>query len=157
RQQHPLAVRFGKRRHPFLGCTWGDVFLLEFAVCLENDQRDLERQVVLQVGADMLVSAFRITGHPLEMLLDLRVVVDLEMVGGVDVPVERVVVNVVLAEVRNEGRLRRGEACPTDEEKRDKQRDGDQRASSRSTTRGQAHTHKHYLWTNARMTQSRRP
>src|SRR5262245_39482483 len=92
------------------------------------------------------------------MLLDLRVVVDLEVVGGVDVPVEPVVVNVVLAEVRNKGRLRRGEACPTDDEQRDKHRDGDERASSRSTTRGQAHTHKHYLWTaNSRMTQSRRP
>ena len=40
------------------------------------------------------------------MLLDLRVVVDLEVVGRVDVPLEVVVVDVVLAEVRHERRLR---------------------------------------------------
>ena len=156
-QQHPLAIRLGKCRHAFLGGARRDVFLLELAVRLENDQRDLEREVVFQVGADVLIGAFRVARHTLEVLLDLGIVVNLEVVRRIDVPVETVVVNIVLAEIRNKWRLRRGKACPAEEEQGGKQGDGDQRASSRSTTRGQAHAHKQYLWTAIRrMTHSRR-
>ena len=85
-----------------------DVLLLELAVRLEQDQRHLERQVVLEVGADLLVRALGVAGDALEVLLELGVVIDLEVVGRVDVPLELVVVDVVLAEVRHERRLRAG-------------------------------------------------
>ena len=83
------------------------MFCCSNSLCVLNRiERHLERQVVLQVGADLLVGALGVAGDPLEMLLDLRVVVDLEVIGGVDVPLEVVVVDVVLAEVRHELRLR---------------------------------------------------
>ena len=52
RQQHPVARRLGERRHAFLGRARDDVLLLELGVRLEDDQRHLEREVVLQVRAD---------------------------------------------------------------------------------------------------------
>ena len=109
RQHHALAERLGERADAFLRRAGNDVLLLELAVRLEEDERHLERQVVLQVGADLLVRALRVAGDALEVLLDLRVVVDLEVVGRVDVPLEGVVVDVVLAEVRDERRLRGGD------------------------------------------------
>ncbi len=107
RQQHAIAIRFGERADAFLRGAGRHVLLLELAVRLEQDQRHLEREVVLQVRTDLLVGALRVAGNPLEVLLEIRVVVDLEMVGGVDVPVEVVVMNVVLAEIGHERRLRR--------------------------------------------------
>ena len=83
-------------------CCWNS------ARRLIEDHRDLEGEVVLQVRADGLVRAFGVAGDPLEMLLDLRVVVDLEMIGGVRVPLEVVELDPVLVEVRHEGRLRAG-------------------------------------------------
>jgi hypothetical protein len=145
-EHHALTIGFGERRHPFLGGTRRDVLLLEFAVGLENDERDLERQVVLEIGADVLICAFGVAGHTLEVLFDVGVVVDLEVVGGVDVPVEAVVVDVVFPEIRNKRRLCGGQGCPAAHKERDKHGDGDQRASSRRSTRGQAHAHKQYLW-----------
>ena len=101
RHHHPLSGRLGERQHAFLRGAGRHVLLLEFAVRLEQDQRHLRpgRQVVPQIGADLLVGALGVAGDPLQMLFDLRVVVDLEMVGGVDLPLEVVVVDVVLAEV----------------------------------------------------------
>ena len=106
RQHHAVAVRLGKRADAFLRGAGDDVLLLELAARLEEDQRNLEREVVLQVGADLLIRAFGVAGDPLEMLLDLGVVVDLEMIGRVDVPPEVVVPDLVLAEVRDVRRLR---------------------------------------------------
>ena len=63
-------------------------------------------QVVLQLAADVLIGALGVTRDPLEVRLELRVVVDLEVVRLVDVPLELVVVHPVLAEVRDERRLR---------------------------------------------------
>ena len=83
-----------------------DVLLLEFALGLVEDERNFEGQVVLQVGADLLIRAFRVAGDAFEMLLDLGVVVDLEVVRRVDVPLEVVVPDPVLAVVRHERRLR---------------------------------------------------
>ncbi|PYR26436.1 MAG: hypothetical protein DMF98_09015 [Acidobacteria bacterium] len=90
--------------------SWNDVLLLELAVRLEQHQLDLGRQIVLEIRADLLVRAFGVAGQPFEMLLELRVVVNLEVVGGIDVPVELVVVDVVLAEVGHHGRLCRRDA-----------------------------------------------
>ena len=106
RHDHPLADRFGERADAFLSRRRVDVLLLELAVRLEQNQLNLERQVVLQVGADLLVRAFRVAGDARQVLFDLRVVVDLEVVRRVDVPLEVVVVDLVLPEVRDERRLR---------------------------------------------------
>ena len=105
RQHHAIAIRLGEREHAFGQLARLDVLLLELALRLVEDERDLEGQVVLQVGADLLIRALRVAGDPLEVLLDLRVVVDLEMVRGVDVPLEIVVPDPVLAEVRHVRRL----------------------------------------------------
>ena len=110
RQHHALAHRLGERADAFLAAPGIDVLLLELAVGLEEDELHLERQVVLQVGADLLVRALGVARHALEVLLELGVVVDLEMVRRVDVPVELVVVDVVLPEVGDERRLRGGHA-----------------------------------------------
>jgi len=56
---------------------------------------------VFQVGADLLIRAFRIAGDALEVFLDLGVVVDLKVIRRVNVPLERVVLNPVLAGVRD--------------------------------------------------------
>ena len=81
---------------------------LELAARLEEDERDLEREVVLQVRADLLIRALGVAGDPFEVLLDLGVVVDLEMIGRVDLPAEVVVANLVLAVVGDIRRLRLG-------------------------------------------------
>ncbi len=99
-QDHPLADRLGERADAFLPGARVDVLLLEFAVRLEQDQLDLRRELFLQIRADLLIRAFGITRHALQMLLHFRVVVDFEVVGRVDLPLERVVVDVVLPEVR---------------------------------------------------------
>ena len=54
--------RLGERADAFLRGARVDVLLLELAVRLEEDQRHLERQVVLQVGADLLIRAFGVAG-----------------------------------------------------------------------------------------------
>ena len=69
RQHHALADRLGERADAFLRRAGVDVLLLELAVRLEQDQLHLERQVVLQVGADLLVGALGVAGDPLEVLL----------------------------------------------------------------------------------------
>ncbi len=102
RQHHALALRLGERRHAFGHFHRRDVLLLELGVRLEQHERHLEAELVLQLGADVLIGALRVRRRPFEMLLELRVVVDLEVIGGVDVPPERVVVDAVLPEVRDE-------------------------------------------------------
>ena len=106
RQHHAIAVRLGEGEHAFGQLARLDVLLLELALRLVEDERDLEREVVLQVRADLLVGALGVARDPLEVRLDLRVVVDLEVVGRVDVPLEIVVPDLVLAEIRHVGRLR---------------------------------------------------
>ena len=112
RQDDALAEGLGEGADAF-GRRAGDVLLLEFAVRLEDDQRDLGRQVVLQIRADLLVGAFGVARDALEMLLDRLVVVDLEVIRRVDGPLERVVVDAVLAEIRHHLCLSRGEARVT--------------------------------------------
>ena len=70
---------------------------------------------MLQIRADRLVGALSINGDPLEMLLDLRVVVDLTMVGRVGLPVEVVELVSVLVVVRHEGCLCAGGKRARDE------------------------------------------
>ncbi len=106
RHDDPVPRRFGKGLHAFLRSAGNDVLLLELAVRLEQDQRHLVREVVLQFSADVLIRAFRVARDPLEVLLDLRVVVNLEVFGRVDLPLEVVVADLVLAEVGNVRRLR---------------------------------------------------
>ena len=59
-----------------------------------------------QPRADLLVCALRVAGDSLEVLFELRVVVDLEMVGLVDMPVETVVLDAILAPIGEEVLLR---------------------------------------------------
>ena len=106
RQQHPIALRLSKRRDTLDGGARDDVLLLELAARLEDDQRYLESKVVLQVGADVLVRAFGVARDPFEVLFFLGVEVNLEVIGGVDVPPEIRVPDLVFAEVRDHRRLR---------------------------------------------------
>ena len=106
RQDHAVAFAFGKREHAFLRSARRDVLLLELAVRLEDDERHALIEVVPQVRADLLVRALGVARHPFEVPLVLGVVVDLEVVRLVDVPLELVVVNSVLAVVRRHLRLR---------------------------------------------------
>ncbi len=106
RQHHAVALAFGEREHPFLGSTGRDVLLLELAVRLEDDERNALVEIVPQVRADLLIGALGVAGDPLEVPFVFRVVIDLEVVGLVDVPVELVVMDLVLAVVRRELRLR---------------------------------------------------
>ena len=98
RHHDAVAARLGERADAFLRRAGNHVLLPELAARGEQDQRHLEREVVLQLGADVLIRALRIAGDPFEVRLDLRVVVDLEVIGGVDLPVEVVVADLVLAE-----------------------------------------------------------
>ena len=106
RQDHAIAVRLGERQDAFRQLAGLDVLLLELALRLVEHERHFEGEVMLEVGADSLIRAFGIAHDPLEMLLDLRVVIDLEVIGRVDVPVERVVADLVLAVVGHVARLR---------------------------------------------------
>ena len=145
RQQHAVAVRFRERADPLGRNAGRDVLLLELAVRLEQDERNLEGQVVLQVSTDLLVRPLRVAGHPLQMLLDIRVVVDLEVIGRVDVPVEVVVVDVVLAKIRHERRLGRSLRRGSGHHQDNRQGEGSQRASVGRPARGDTHAHMQYL------------
>jgi len=78
---------------------------------------------VLEVGADLLVGALGVAGDALDVLLDLRVVIDLEVIGRVGVPFEVVVVDAVLVEIGHERRLRarRDHARRQDDERKEDQ------------------------------------
>ena len=60
RHHDPVARRLGEGADAFLRRAGDDVLLLELAARLEQDQRDLVREVVLQLRADVLVRAFRV-------------------------------------------------------------------------------------------------
>jgi hypothetical protein len=54
----------------------------------------------------VLIRALGVTCRPFEVLLDFRVVVNLKMVGGVGVPAEVRIADLVLPEVRDKRCLR---------------------------------------------------
>ena len=110
RHHHAVAAGFGEGADAFLRRAGNDVLLLELAAGLEEDQRDLEREVVLQIGADLLVSAFGVARDPLQVHFELGIVVDLEVLGLVGVPHEVVVADLILAEVGNVAGLRQRKA-----------------------------------------------
>jgi hypothetical protein len=126
RQHHSIAVVFREREHPFGQFTRDDVLLLELALGLVQDHRHPEGEVVLQVGADLLVGAFRVRGHALELRLQVRVVIHLEVVGRVDLPLEVVVPDTVLPVIRHVWSLRESlfdtARQKTDRRKSDRQR-----------------------------------
>ena len=105
RQHDPVPLRFGERADALGTLSGKHVLLLEFAVGLEDDERDDEGEVVPQAGADLLVRALGVAGNPLQVLFHFGVVVDLEVVGLVYVPVEVVVLDAVLAPIGEEFRL----------------------------------------------------
>ena len=73
RHQDPLARRLGEGAHAFLRRARDHVLLLELAAGLKEDERDLLRpEVVFQLGADVLIGAFGVARHPLQVRLDLR-------------------------------------------------------------------------------------
>ena len=104
RQHHAVALGLGEGGHTFRHLGRDHVLLLELGLGLEQDERHLLPEIVLELGADVLVRALGVAGGPFEMLLELRVVVDLEVISGVDVPLEVVVSNAVLPEIGNVGR-----------------------------------------------------
>ena len=57
RQHHAVAVRLGEGEDAFGQLAGLDVLLLELALGLVEDERDLEGEVVLQIGADLLIRA----------------------------------------------------------------------------------------------------
>ena len=116
RRDDALDDRLGEGADAFLRRAGIDVLLLELAVRLEQDQLHLEGQIVFEIGADLLVRALGVAGDALQVLLERRVVVDLEMIRRVDAPLELVVVDVVLAEVRNHLRLGGGDPRPPADE-----------------------------------------
>jgi hypothetical protein len=87
---------------------------------------------VLQIRADLLIRAFRVARDSLEVRFDLRVVIDFEVVGRINVPLEIVVPDLVLAEVGNVRRLRDG--VGDDAEERE-QKGGEEHARSGTTCR----------------------
>src|SRR4029453_12065615 len=122
---------------PSWGAAGRDVLLLELAVGLEQDHRHFVRQVVLQIRADLLIRTLGVGGDPFEVLLQRRIVVNLEVVGRIDVPLELVVMDVVLAEVRNHLRLRRCGGAQAGDEPGHPQRDG-----RRADREGHSGTHR---------------
>jgi hypothetical protein len=104
------AHRLGEGADAFLRRTGDDVLLLELAAGLEEDERHLVREVVFELRAHVLIRALGVAGHPLEMRLDRRVVVNGEVVSLVGPPLEVVVARLVLAVVRDIGGLR-GDRC----------------------------------------------
>ena len=72
RHHHPLADRLGKRADAFLTRRSGAMFCCSNSLCVLNRiELDLERQFVLQVGADLLIGALGVPGDPFEVLFDL--------------------------------------------------------------------------------------
>jgi hypothetical protein len=131
-------ARFGKRPHAFLRRARNDVLLPEFAARREENERHLEREVMFELGADMLIRALGVAGDLLEVRLDLRVVVDLEMVRRVDLPLEVVVADLVLAVIRHKvGLCRRPAGTAQDHQRRDQ--DDEERRRERPAGRANVH------------------
>ena len=110
RHHHPVSHRLGEGQRRLGYEAVGQVRLLELGVGLVQHQRDRERHFVLQLGGDLLVAALGVGGDSAQVLLELRVVVDLEVRALVDAPGESVVLDLVLAEVREV--LGLGGVCP---------------------------------------------
>ena len=96
RQDDTVALWLGKRTDAFWARARNDVLLLKLAVGLEDDEGDDRRQVVPEVGADLLVRALGIARDALEVLLQLWVVENLEVVCRIDMPIELVVLDLIL-------------------------------------------------------------
>ena len=93
-----------------------------------------------QIGADLGIRALGVAGDALQVLLHVGVVEDLEVVGGVDVPLEIVVLDPILAEVGVElGRgLGRRVDSPAEGQRTD-QTGTDHAASNGAPARGATH------------------
>ena len=127
-----MLRRLGERADAFLAGLRVHVFLLELAVRLEENQLHLRRQVVLQIGADLLIRALGVARDALDVLLEFRIEEDLEVVRGVDLPVELVVVDVVLPVIRDERGLRGEVRRPP----------RDEHAGKHGSDKGHARTHR---------------
>ena len=110
RHDDAIAAGLGERADAFLRRAGLHVLLPELARRREQDQRQLHRQIVFELGADVLIRALGIARDAFEMRLDLRVVIDLEVFGLVGVPLEVVVADLVLAEVGDVAGLRQRKA-----------------------------------------------
>ena len=110
RHHDAVAAGLGERADAFLRRAGLDVLLPEFARRREQDQRQLHRQIVFELGADVLIRALGIARDAFEMRLDLRVVIDLEVLGLIGVPREVVVADLILAEVGDVAGLRQRKA-----------------------------------------------
>ncbi len=95
---HAVPRRLRKRSHTLGDEVQVDVGLFEGRVRGVVDQRDLFRDLVVQLPRQIVVRALRVVDHLLQRRLLLVVEVHVEVRGVVDVPVEPVIDDLVLTE-----------------------------------------------------------
>ncbi len=98
RQDHAVGDRLGEGGDELGDEAEGDVGLLELDVRPVVDEADAERDLVIEDLREARVLALGVGDDLLEMVLRLRVVVDVEVGRLVDLPVERLVGDLVLPE-----------------------------------------------------------
>jgi hypothetical protein len=104
RQHHPVAGRLGERADALGDEVEHDVRLLERRVRGVEDQRDLLRDLVVEFLREIEVRRLRAVDHALQLIALLVIEVNVEVRGVVDVPLEGVVDDLVLAERVRGGR-----------------------------------------------------
>ena len=110
RQHHAEAHVGGEGAHRLGDEAELDVVLLELGVRLVEDQRRRALDLVVQPPRQLVVGALGEGHHALQQRLLLRVVVHVEVRRVVDLPLEGLVLDLVLAELRRGGRRQqRGE------------------------------------------------
>ena len=105
-QHQAAAERLREGEHALGDEARVEVRLLELRVGLVEDRGDGVVELVLQARRELLVGALQVGDEPRQVLLELRVVVDLEVRALVDPPGEVVVLDLVLPVVGDELRLR---------------------------------------------------
>ena len=98
RQHHPVSGRLRERSHTLGDEVQIDVGLLERRVRRVEDERDLLRDLVVELLRQVHVRALGVVDDALQRPALLVVEVKVEMCRVIDVPVELVVDDLVLAE-----------------------------------------------------------
>jgi hypothetical protein len=118
-QDHAVLDRLGEGADELGDEVEGHVRLLELDVRLVVDERDAELDLVVQDLRQPHVLALGVAHHLLQQGLLLGVVVDVEVRRPVDVPVEPLVGDLVLAEGERGRGDRRGDQQERGEDERD--------------------------------------
>ena len=103
RQNHPVLDRVGEGGDELGDEPEADVGLLELDMRLVVDDGDADTNLVLEDLGDPQVLALQVGDHLLEQDRFLDVIVNVEVRRLVDVPVDTLVVNLVLAEAPGRG------------------------------------------------------